>query len=57
MYKVLLVDDDYPVLELLSEAIDWNHLRLTLTGSYDNGLEALDAAAQEMPDIIWSMNS
>lgn len=52
MYKVLLVDDDYPVLELLSEEIDWNHLGLALSGAYENGLEALAAAEREMPDIV-----
>ncbi|TLS51851.1 response regulator [Paenibacillus antri] len=52
MYKVMLVDDDYPVLELLSEAIDWERLGLTLEGAYENGLEALEAADPDMPDIL-----
>ncbi|HZG86028.1 response regulator transcription factor [Paenibacillus sp.] len=52
MYKVLLVDDDYPVLELLSEAIDWESLGLTLSGCCENGLAALEAAEREAPDIL-----
>ncbi|WP_199615895.1 response regulator transcription factor [Paenibacillus alkalitolerans] len=52
MYKVMLVDDDYPVLELLSEAIPWNSLGLRLEGAYENGLAALEAAERSMPDIV-----
>lgn len=52
MYKVMLVDDDYPVLELLAEAIPWNRLGLELTGTYENGAVALEAAQAAMPDIV-----
>jgi two-component system response regulator YesN len=52
MYKVILVDDDYPVLEFLSEAIDWEQLGLTLQGVFENGLNAWEHAQIEMPDIL-----
>mgnify|MGYP001428721842 CR=1 FL=1 len=52
MYKVLLADDDYPVLELLSEAVDWKGLGLTLSGMYDNGQTAWEHAQSEAPDIL-----
>lgn len=52
MYKVMLVDDDYPVLELLSEAVPWEALGLALSGAYENGVAALEAAEREMPDIV-----
>ncbi len=52
MYKVMLVDDDYPVLELLAEAIPWSELGLTLAGAYENGSAALEAAERDMPDIL-----
>ena len=52
MYKVMLVDDDYPVLELLSEAIRWEELGLLLTGCCENGAAALEAAERDMPDIL-----
>ncbi|MBD0382171.1 response regulator transcription factor [Paenibacillus sedimenti] len=52
MYKVMLVDDDYPVLELLSGAIDWNKLGMEVTGLYENGAVALEAANHDMPDIV-----
>ncbi|MEH7081245.1 response regulator [Neobacillus drentensis] len=52
MYKVMLVDDDYPVLELLSQTIEWEHLGVKLQGTYENGGSAFEAALREMPDIL-----
>lgn len=52
MYNVMLVDDDYPVIELLSEAISWNELGLNLMGSYENGMSAWEDAKSSPPDIL-----
>ena len=52
MYNVMLVDDDYPVIELLSEAISWNELGLNLMGSYENGMSAWEDARSSPPDIL-----
>ncbi|MEK8129816.1 response regulator [Paenibacillus filicis] len=52
MYKVMLVDDDYPVLELLSGVIDWHKHGMRLIGVHENGASALEASEQEMPDIL-----
>ena len=52
MYKVMLVDDDYPVLEFLSEIVDWETLGLRLQSIHENGASALDYALIEMPDIL-----
>lgn len=52
MYNVMLVDDDYPVIELLSEAISWNELGLNLMGSYENGMSAWEEARSSPPDIL-----
>ncbi|WP_311198826.1 response regulator [Paenibacillus hexagrammi] len=52
MYKVMLVDDDYPVIELLSEAIPWEELGLRLIGTHDNGLDAWEQARMDLPDIV-----
>ncbi|MFC0215397.1 helix-turn-helix domain-containing protein [Paenibacillus chartarius] len=52
MYNVMLVDDDFPVLELLSEAIDWERLGLRLVGAHENGLNAWEQAQRQMPDIL-----
>ncbi|MBE1442048.1 response regulator transcription factor [Paenibacillus sp. OAS669] len=52
MYKVMLVDDDYPVLEFLSETIAWDEFGLKLQGCYENGAVALEQAELGMPDIL-----
>lgn len=52
MYDVMLADDDYPVIELLSEAVDWEGLGLRLVGTHENGLSAWEQAQREMPDIL-----
>lgn len=52
MYKVMLVDDDYPVLEFLSETIEWNRLGFELIGVHENGESALQHALQQMPNLL-----
>jgi two-component system, response regulator YesN len=52
MYKVMLVDDDYPVIELLSETIEWENLGITLQSTHENGAAAFEKALYEMPDIL-----
>lgn len=48
----MLVDDDYPVLEFLSEMIDWGGLGLILQSTHENGMSALKEAEENMPDIL-----
>jgi len=52
MYKVMLVDDDYPVLEYMADAVDWEAMGLQLVGMHENGASALEAAQRNMPDIV-----
>ncbi|WP_019909854.1 response regulator transcription factor [Paenibacillus sp. HW567] len=52
MYRVMLVDDDYPVIELLSESIRWEELGFDLMSTHENGASAWEQAQQEMPDIL-----
>ncbi|MCM3766293.1 AraC family transcriptional regulator [Neobacillus niacini] len=52
MYKVMLVDDDYPVLQLLSEVIEWDQLGVTLKSMHENGASAFEKALADMPDIL-----
>ncbi|WP_238323038.1 response regulator, partial [Gorillibacterium massiliense] len=52
MYNVMLADDDYPVLELLSESIDWEGLGFHLIGAFENGATAWEHAQEEMPDLL-----
>ncbi|GIO32655.1 MULTISPECIES: AraC family transcriptional regulator [Paenibacillus] len=52
MYQAMLVDDDYPVIELLSETIDWDGHGFTLSGAYENGEEAWEVARKQPPDVL-----
>jgi len=52
MYKVMLADDDYPVIELLSEAIDWEALGFRLASVHENGEVAWEQAQRDMPDLL-----
>jgi two-component system response regulator YesN len=52
MYKVMLVDDDFPVLEYLQKVIPWEGLGLQVIGSFDNGQKAYNKAMMDMPDIL-----
>jgi len=52
MLKIMLVDDDYPVLEYLIKAVSWESLGMEVQGCYENGLKALAAAEKDLPDIL-----
>ncbi|UQZ73788.1 DNA-binding response regulator [Niallia circulans] len=54
MYKVMLVDDDYPVLELLTKTIDWKSLGFEVMSTHENGVSALKKAEETMPDVLIS---
>lgn len=48
----MLIDDDYPVLELVSNSVLWEDLGLQLDGVYENGAIAFEKASLNMPDIL-----
>ncbi|SDM91939.1 helix-turn-helix domain-containing protein [Bacillus sp. OK048] len=52
MYKVILVDDDYHVLEFLDSKIPWGDLGFTVMGLYQDGEQALESMGEEYPDVI-----
>ncbi|MCY9762332.1 helix-turn-helix domain-containing protein [Paenibacillus alvei] len=54
MFTAIVVDDDYPVLQYLSQAVKWKQLHIELLGTYSNGLEALEAIrmCERLPDIV-----
>ncbi|NOU97373.1 response regulator [Paenibacillus sp. LMG 31456] len=52
MWKVLLVDDSYPVLEFLLHIIPWESLEMEVIGMHYNGKEALEHCKLEMPHIL-----
>ncbi|MCR8642578.1 response regulator [Paenibacillus sp. N1-5-1-14] len=52
MLTAIVVDDDYPVLQYLSQAVKWEKLNIQLIGCYSNGLEAWENTGGHAPDII-----
>ncbi|MFC4024712.1 response regulator [Oceanobacillus longus] len=53
MYKVMLVDDDYPVLEFLNQAIPWAELGFHVTSLCQDGEKAFHIVQEEgAPDVI-----
>ncbi|MGM0876206.1 MAG: response regulator transcription factor [Bacillota bacterium] len=52
MYKIILVDDDFLVLEFLTHMIPWRELGFSIVGSFQDGAQALEHVKSEMPDVI-----
>lgn len=53
MYKVMIVDDDFPVIEFLQKTVPWSEIDLTVTGAFTDGERALEHAKTEgVPDIL-----
>ncbi|QKS70293.1 response regulator [Paenalkalicoccus suaedae] len=50
--KVLLVDDNYQMLEFMFHCIPWTDKGLDVIGLCENGVEALEIAKKNTPDII-----
>ncbi|MGG1515622.1 helix-turn-helix domain-containing protein [Paenibacillus oryzisoli] len=50
--KVLLVDDEYSVLETLRNEINWSGLELDVVAIAENGEKALQKCALYSPDIV-----
>lgn len=51
-YKVLLIDDEAEIREGMAFRIPWEQLGLTICGTAENGVEALELAEKHHPDII-----
>lgn len=52
MYKILLVDDEFPARQMIRELIDWSKTGFTIAYEADNGRIALDMYRQYKPDLI-----
>ncbi|ASA22868.1 response regulator transcription factor [Paenibacillus donghaensis] len=52
VYKVVLADDHFPVLEYLSTCIPWDTLGLELSASCSDGKQAWEACLLHQPDIL-----
>ena len=50
----MLVDDDFPVIELLTKTIDWDNLGFIVQSTHGNGKSALEKAEEDFPDVLIS---
>ena len=51
-YKVLLVDDEEEVMDVIEHKIDWEQCGFTVIGRAQNGLKALEIAEKMQPDVV-----
>ncbi|MGO4372739.1 response regulator [Paenibacillus sp. MCAF20] len=54
MYKVLLVDDEFIILDGIASVVDWEACGTQLIGTAQNGVEAFELVKRDPPDIIIS---
>ena len=52
LLKVLLVDDEQNIINLLKLCIQWNKLNMEVVGEANCGIEALDLINELRPDIV-----
>ena len=52
--KVLIVDDEYLIRNLLMKRIDWDKQGMTIVGEASNAREAMEKVEQLAPDIIFT---
>ena len=54
MVRMIIVDDEYIILDSLKTLIDWKSIGVKVVGTADNGAAAIDLAIKQKPDIILS---
>ncbi|WP_152396909.1 response regulator transcription factor [Paenibacillus guangzhouensis] len=52
MFKIMLIDDDVPMLKVLQQMMDWEQLSLSLIGSAYSSVKALQMFKELLPDIV-----
>ena len=52
MLKILIVDDEPDICELIHKLIDWEALKMTSLGSSQNGIDAMEIILRQKPDIV-----
>lgn len=52
--KVLLVDDEYLIRNLMKMRIDWGKQGMTIIGEASNAVEALQFVDEHKPDVIFT---
>lgn len=51
-YKVLLVDDEEEVMNVIERKVDWENLGFEVIGRAQNGVKALEVAEKTQPDVV-----
>ena len=51
-YKVVLVDDEEEVIDVIERKIHWNMLGFDVVGSANNGVKALELVEKLQPDVV-----
>lgn len=51
-YKVLLVDDEEEVIQVIMKKIDWEALGFLVVGYANNGVKALELVEEFRPDVV-----
>ena len=51
-YKVILVDDEVEVIDIMKQKIRWNDLGFDVVGSATNGVKALELVEKLQPDVV-----
>lgn len=54
LYKVLLVDDESEVIDVIMKRINWEELGFHVMGSAGNGVKALELVEKEQPDVVFT---
>ena len=52
MLKILIVDDEPDICELIHKLIDWEALKMTSLGSSQYGIDAMEIILRQKPDIV-----
>ena len=52
LYSVLLVDDEEEVIDIIRKKTDWTGMGFRVAGYAHNGVEALEMAEDEQPDVV-----
>lgn len=53
MYRVMLVDDEEKLRNLLKKIIDWSYFGMQIAGEAGSGIEAINTIDEIRPDIIF----
>ena len=53
MYRVMIIDDEKAVRNLLKASVDWQEMGLEVVGEAASGIEAINIIDKLRPDIIF----